>query len=154
MESFDPANELELIERAAAAPYIDYPPTPAWYPTAVGLWVAAMIGTFWWWRENAVLFVGALVLLVAIEVAFVRWISKRHGALPRLGHGTPPPEITRAYQSFFVGLIVVVAAVGLIWWLGGLVAAMVAAFVLVTAGLTLYERSYALAARTVRARWA
>lgn len=153
MESDDPAYELTLIERAAAAPYVDYPATPAWYPTVVGLWAAAMIGTFWWWRDSIVLFVGSITLLVILEVSFLQWVSKRHGAIPRLGHGTPPPQIARLYKLFFVGFLLVIAAVGLTWWLGGLGWGMVAAFVFVTAGVTVYERSYAQTAKQVRAQW-
>ena len=39
----DPYQQLAEAERAAAAPYVDYPPTPAWYAPAVGAWSAAVV---------------------------------------------------------------------------------------------------------------
>ena len=95
MES-DAREQLQIIERAAAAPYVNYPATPWWYSPLVGLWAAAMIGTFTWWRESTALFAASLAILIALEGAFIAWIQRRHGALPMPGRGTPPAEIGRA----------------------------------------------------------
>ena len=43
-------------------------------------------------------------------------------------------------------------AVGLVWWLVGVLAGAVTAFALVTAGIWYYERRYAVAAAKVRER--
>ncbi|MFC0627757.1 hypothetical protein [Kribbella deserti] len=146
--------QMAIVERAEAAPYIDYPPTPLWYYPSIGLWVAAMIGTFVWWRENAVLFAGTILVLVALEGAFIAWMSRRHGALPMPGRGNPPREIAAVWRGYFIGLALIVAAIAVVWWLTGPPIAAPAGFVLVTGGLVLYERRYAVAAAKVRERLA
>ncbi|MEU8075173.1 hypothetical protein AB0B31_06960 [Catellatospora citrea] len=152
MESIEVAEQLKAAERGAAAPYVDYPPTPWWYAPSVGAWVAAMIGTFTWWRENAGLFVGSLVALIAVEILFVTWMRRRHGALPMPGRGTPPTEIAGVWRGYAAALPVIALLVAAAWLLGGVPAAALAGFVLVTAGLAVYERRYAVAAATTRAR--
>ncbi len=152
MESIELAEQLRAAERGAAAPYIDYPPTPWWYAPAVGAWVAAMIGTFIWWRENAVLFTGSLVILIAIEIVFITKMQRRHGALPRPGRGTPPVEIAGVWRQYLIAVPVIVAVVALAWWLGGVGVAAGTAFLLVTAGLIRYEKAYAAAAAKTRSR--
>ncbi|WP_144120798.1 hypothetical protein [Catellatospora sichuanensis] len=152
MESIDLAEQLKAAERGAAAPYVDYPPTPWWYAPSVGAWVAAMIGTFTWWRENAGLFVGSLAALIAVETLFIVWMRRRHGALPMPGKGTPPAEIAGVWRGYAAALPVIALLVALAWWFAGVPAAAGAAFVLVTVGLAVYERRYADAAAQTRAR--
>ncbi|MET7747573.1 hypothetical protein [Micromonospora sp. NPDC005367] len=152
MESFAPEEQLRAAERGAAAPYVSYPPTPWWYAPSVGAWAAAMIGTFSWWRENAGMFVGSLAALIAVELLFVVWMRRRHGALPMPGTGKPPAEIAGVWRGYLSALPVVALLVGLVWWLVGVGAAAGTAFVLVTVGLAAYERRYAMAAARVRAR--
>jgi hypothetical protein len=152
VESIGVREQLAAAERGAAAPYVDYPPTPWWYAPSVGAWVAAMIGTFVWWRANAGLFLGSLAALLVVEAVFVVWMKRRHGALPTPGRGRPPAEIAKVWRGYAAALPVVAVAVGLFWWLAGLPWAVGAAFVAVTAGLALYERRYAAAAARTRAR--
>ncbi|GAA3198903.1 hypothetical protein ACFO1B_02375 [Dactylosporangium siamense] len=154
MESDEVREQLALVRRAEAAPYIDYPPTPWWYSPAIGAWVAGMIGAFTWWRSDAVLFVGTLAALIVLELAFLTWMRRRHGALPMPGRGTPPHEIAAAWRGYAIALPVVVVVVGFVWWLAGVPVAAGVAFVLVTAGLAVYERRYAAAAAKVRSRLA
>jgi hypothetical protein len=151
MES-DAEEQLRIIERADAAPYISYPKTPWWYPPVAGLWVAALIGTFTWWRESGLLFVGSLAVLLGLEVVFLTWMQRRHGAMPFPGRGRPPREIGRIWVRYFQAVPVLVIAIGLAWWLAGVLAGAVTAFVLVTAGIWYYERRYAIAAAKVRER--
>src|SRR4051812_33762710 len=151
MES-DVEEQLRIIERAEAAPYVSYPKTPWWYSPVVGLWVAGMIGTFSWWRENGLLFVGSLAVLIALEIGFLTWMQRRHGAMPFPGRGRPPREIGRIWQRYFLTVPVFVLAVALVWWLAGVLAAALTAFGLVTVGLWYYERRYAVAAVQVRER--
>ncbi|WP_460491308.1 hypothetical protein [Dactylosporangium cerinum] len=113
-----------------------------------------MIGAFTWWRSDAVLFLGTLAALIALELVFLTWMRRRHGALPMPGRGTPPHEITAAWRGYAVALPVVALAVALTWWLAGVPIAAGVAFVLVTAGLAVYERRYAAAAAKVRSRLA
>lgn len=143
---------MRVVERAEAAPYVSYPETPGWYPPAVGLWVAGLVGAFAWWRENGLLFVGSLAGLVAVEVWFLVWMQRRHGAMPFPGRGRPPREIGRIWKGYFLAVPVVVAIVALAWWLGGVPVAAATAFVLVTVGIWYYERRYAIAAAHVRER--
>jgi hypothetical protein len=153
MES-DAREQLRMLERAEAAPYIEYPKTPWWYSPAIGLWVAAMIGTFTWWRENAVLFTSSLAALIVLEIGFITWMQRRHGAMPFPGRGRPPMEIAAIWRAYFAGLAAIAVLVALAWWLIGVPTATVAAFVLVTSGLIVYERRYAVAAARVRERLA
>lgn len=153
MES-DAQEQLRVLERAEAAPYVDYPKTPWWYAIVVGLWVAAMIGTFTWWRENAPLFTASLVGLILLELAFITWMQRRHGAMPMPGRGKPPVEIGAMWRRYFAGLAATVVITGLIWWLIGVPAAAATAFVLATGGLVIYERAYAVAAAKVKERLA
>ena len=152
MESTPPDEQLRVIAQGEAAPYIRYPPTPWWYSPAVGAWAGAFVGMFTWWRVNAPLFIGSLVVLIALEGVFIGWMWRRHGALPRLGYGRPPAEIAEVYRRFAVSFAVVAVAVAVSWIFGGVPAGAAVAFVTVTAGLALYERRYARAAAHVRER--
>lgn len=154
MESDEAKDLLRVAERAEAAPYIDYPPTPWWYFPTIGAWAAAMIATFTWWRENAALFVGSIAVLIVLEIVFLRWMTRRHGALPMPGKGSPPAEIQPVWRGYFISLPVVAAVVALSWWLGGVLVAASAAFIVVTAGLVFYEQRYDRAAAATRARLA
>lgn len=151
MES-DAEEQLRIMERAEAAPYVSYPKSPWWYPLVAGLWSAALIGAFTWWRDSSLLFVSSLALLVAAEVAFLTWMQRRHGAMPFPGRGRPPREIGRIWVRYLLAVPVLAIAVGLVWWLVGVLAGAVTAFVLVTAGIWYYERRYAIAAAKVRER--
>jgi hypothetical protein len=151
MES-SPEEQLAAAARGAAAPYVEYPPTPWWYAPTVGAWTAALVGTFTWWREDAVLFSVVMVALVAAEGVFLAWMRHRHGALPAPGMGTPPPEIAGEQRRYLAALPVMALVVGLTWWLVGIPAAAGVSFVLVTVGLVGYERRYARAAARTRAR--
>ena len=145
---------LLVAERAAAAPYIDYPASPAWFAPVSGLWFAALVGVFTWWRESVAVFVVALALLIALEAGFFAWMRQRHGALPMPGTGTPPVEIGRIWRGYFAGCGVVITAVALVWWQFGVLPAAATTFVLVASGLTWYERAYISSAGAVRERLA
>lgn len=154
MESDEARELLRVAERAEAAPYLDYPPTPWWYYPVIGAWAAGMIGAFTWWRESIPLFVGTLVVLIVAEIVFLNWMQRRHGALPRPGRGSPPAEIGVEWRNYFVALPIVAVVVAGAWVLGGVLAAAGVAFVLITGGLVIYEKRYARAAEAVRARLA
>lgn len=149
------AVELHEAERAAAAPYVSYPPTPWWYSPVIGAWFAAMLAVLAQWSRGSSFVVGlALIGLSGLEVGFIRWMMKRHGAMPWPGKGTPPPEIKRLWNRYFLGGLAVVALVAAVWWQFGVWFAAGAAFVLVTGGLYWYERAYLVAAAEVRTRLA
>lgn len=145
----DLAAQLRAAERAAAAPYVVFPPTPRWYPPAVGTWAATLLALFAWGPGTATFAVG-LVALLAVELGFLRWYARRHGAMPSLRQ--PPAEFRPAFRRYAVGVAVVVALVALAWVLVGEWAAVATTWVAVTAGLAGYERLYAEAARRTRER--
>lgn len=159
MES-DPGSDLrksqrmaqKMAERAEAAPYVDYPPTPKWYPPSVGVWAAALVLLIAQREDHQVLTVIGILALVAIEGAFLSWYSRYHGALPSLRH--PPAEFRVAFLRYLAGLAVVIGLIALAWWVVDPWAAAIVTLVSVTAGLALYEREYAAAARRTRQRLA
>lgn len=149
MESDEIRAQLRDVERAAAAPYVDHPPSPRWLPVAFGAWVAAFVLCF---LLDGPLFAAVVVALLLLELGFIRWVAKRHGALPDPTKGEPPAEIVRQYRNYLVGLAAIAVAVVLLAWLVDLVLTAVVAFVLVTGAYAVYERTYDRAAAQVRAR--
>ncbi len=151
MESYTEARSaLAVAERAGAAPYIDYPPTPKWYPAAVGAWLAAMIVVCHGASERPAVFVPALLVLLAAEGAFFAWYRRRWQTWPSMRNA--PREIHAAYRRYAVGVTLAFAIGIAAYVLISPYVAAVLAFVLTTAGLTLYERDYANAAEATRRR--
>jgi len=152
MESAEELRERErelVAERAAAAPYVDYPPTPRWYPPFMGLWATGYTAVLGVPREHAMLqALGQLVLLV-VMIGFQVWYRRYRGTWPR---GKAPAEVRRVLAAFVVGAVVVIGLVALALWLGPLWIAVVVAFVLVTIGVSWYEAVYARAAARTRTR--
>jgi hypothetical protein len=130
------------------------PPSPWWVPPAFGVWFAAFVGAFAFWRENELAFAAMMIALSAGIGVFLGWLTRRYGALPMPGRGNPPAEIRREYRRYAVGAVVIAGIVACVWWWAGVVAASAAAFVLVTAGLSLYQTRYERAASVVRERLA
>ncbi|HTW16309.1 MAG TPA: hypothetical protein VMF51_14335 [Nocardioides sp.] len=152
MESdrLDPREARRIAERAEAAPFVDYPPTPWWYAPAAGLWAGSftlLAGV----REHGLAVLG-LLALVAVESAFLAWYSRYHGAFPSLRRA--PREFRPAFARYFVGLALVLLLVVGAWVAWGVFVAAVVAAVSVAAGLALYERTYARAAARTRDRLA
>lgn len=148
----DPVDAVRELERAEAAPYVRVPPAPPWVAPAFGAWFAGWVGMWALWDGNRIAFAGASVLLIAVLGGIVRATHGSSGAVPVLGRGTPPPEITRLYRQYVLGCVVVAALVAAVWWWAGTGAATAAALVLVTAGLARYAARYEQAARVVRDR--
>jgi uncharacterized membrane protein len=141
------AAALREDERAAAAPWIHYPATPAWYPVAGGLWFGA-----WAWIITADPWWSTLLMLplVALVGVYVGWYRRRRGTAPRWTGA--PREINRVLR-LFLGIAAVLVAGGLL--LDQLVGRWpMIAFVTVgvAAGLAFYEWRYARAAREARER--
>lgn len=154
MES-DAHETMAELERAEAAPYIDYRPTPWWVAPYFGLYFVGLVLAFAWTSDayRPVYFAILAVLLVSLFVV-VRHIKRRNGALPFPGRGTPPPEIARVYRLYFWSLIPVAAVLLLSFFLLPVPVSAVIAFVTVTAGVVLYDRVYERAAVVVRERLA
>lgn len=162
MESNEVAPALRDLERAEAAPYVDYPATPTWYPLAAGVWFSVFVYAFaigvghWLTSEptsaaQAIGFSATMMILVAIEVAFFNWYFTSYGAVPSL-RGNAPPEIRDAFRRYFVGLGIVVPVIIVAAVLAGPLGGAMVALVLVTGGAWLYERRYEVAAEAVKAR--
>lgn len=148
-ERDEAADTLKAAERAGAAPLIDYPPTPRWYPYAGGAWFAAIVAvaTF---RPASSVAVPAIVALIALLAGFLGWYSRKRGTWPTLSDA--PPEFRSVFRLYAVGVVVIAAIVaGLAIWAPP-AAAPIATLVLVTVGLAAYERVYARAADATRER--
>ena len=149
MESNEIRETLRAADRAEAAPWLDYPPTPAWYPLAVGLWAAGITLVLGYlmdgWR------IAGIVSLIAVEIVFLSWYARYRGTLPS---GAAPRGLRPAIARFcaaFVGVVALVLAGALLVapWTGAAVA--VAG---VTGLVRWYERAYAVAAQRTRAHLA
>lgn len=149
MESDELREAAVAADRAETAPWVDYPPTPAWYPVSVGVWSALLVLAFG--IPDTVWRVIAMLALVVVEGAFLGWYRSYRGVQPS---GAPPAELRRT-MAVMLGTSVLV--VGIVIALALLVApraGAIAALVLVTAVVWRYERAYADAARRVRQRQA
>jgi hypothetical protein len=152
MESDEIRAALRDADRAEAAPWTDYPPTPRWYPPAVGVWAALLTLVFTGFDDHHSLRLGAIMALIAVELGFVRWyVRYRNGVMPT---GPAPREFRGAIVRFVAGAAVIVSGAAA---LAAVVAAWLAAgFALIatTVLLAWYERAYADAARRTRERLA
>jgi hypothetical protein len=149
MESDEIRAALREADRAEAVPWTDYPPTPRWYPPAVGLWAALLTLAF---AELDDLRLPAVLALIAIELGFVRWyVRYRNGVMPT---GPAPREFRGAIALFVAGAAVIVAGTAALATLLSPWAGAGLALVTTTALLAWYERAYADAARRARERLA
>lgn len=149
---------LRVAERAAAAPYVDYPPTPWWYPAMLAVYAAALALVFGAARGQLTFFgelVAVAVLLLAVFLlgAWWRWDRNRRGTWPRVWRfSSAPPEIRPVMRRWFAGFVVVLAvAAALVVWVSVWLAAPVAA-VITYLGVVWYERVFGRAAARVRER--
>jgi hypothetical protein len=147
MESNEIRDALRAADRAEAAPWIDYPPTPRWYPVATGVWAASLVLAFQ--IDQSFLRAMVVLALVGVELAFLGWYRRYRGTMPK---GTAPKEFRSAINLFalinvLTAAVVVATSLAGLPWLGALIA-----LVAVTANFTWYERAYADAARRARER--
>ncbi|MFF5446341.1 hypothetical protein [Streptomyces sp. NPDC012888] len=149
MESdFSARRALAVAERGAAAPWIDYPPTPRWYCPGAGAWAAALVLALvelrgWW-------LLLALGALAAVEWAFLLWYRRLRAAWPRTDRA--PAEFRPAIRTLLLGGAALTAAVVLLAVSVGSAVAVPLTFAGVTAGLAWYEKAYARAAARTRER--
>lgn len=143
---------LRTADRAAAAPYIDYPEPPWWYPPAAGLWFAAIVSlTGDVVTDNPVVRGVALAALIAILGVAVQRYRRIRGVMPATSPRHAPPEIRREMYAYLIAAAVVVTVV-LATASTRPTAAPPVTFVLATGGLALYEGRYRRAAGKVRER--
>lgn len=144
----DIARELRQADRAAAAPYIDYPPTPRSYLVVTGLWAICFCLTLAIPRPGPLREVTQLVL-IAVSLALTGWYHRHRGTWPR---GRAPEEIRRVKVAFLIGATMVVCLVAVAFGLAGPWVATPVAVVVIAPALARYERAYARAAARARAR--
>ncbi len=137
--------QLHEIERGEAASWVVYPPTPAWWPVAYGIWAAAfalVVGLL----EGGAKSLSQLGLICLVGVMAV-WDRRRRGTYPT---GRPPRALNGPILRMVAGAVAVAVAA---WVAGELVGVWPAAAV---AGLgawavvTFYEREYAAVAADIR----
>lgn len=147
MESDEVRAALHEADRAEAAPWVDYPPTPAWYPVASGSWAAALVLVVG--ELDGVVFAFFMAGLVAIELGFLAWYRRYRGTMPS---GPAPQEFRTIIVVFATASVVTAGAVLVLSlavspWLGAPLA-----LVAFTSLFAWYERAYADAARRARER--
>ena len=146
-----PQQALDEVERATAALWSHYPPTPWWYCPGSGAWHAALVLVLGGLHESPLLLAAAMVGLFAVAAWFTTWYTRYRGTIPRVGSSIPAefrPAVV-AFGAFYVSVlaVVVLVFVGL-----GYLAAAIVAFVGVTVLFAVYERAYAAAAAATRER--
>lgn len=154
MESNEsPERDLQLAERAAVAPWLDYPPTPWWHAPSGGVLLGAIVLVLGE-SENVHTAVG-VALALAVVLAVGAWLGAsvaRMGVVPRLR--SAPAEFVPVLRGYFAGCgLLALLIVTVYVTVGSRVAAAVAALG-AWGGLVLYERRYEKAAEAARKRLA
>ncbi|THJ68622.1 hypothetical protein E8P82_01585 [Arthrobacter echini] len=150
MENIEDA--LLAADRAAAAPFVQTPPAPAWYPLAMAIYFTAVAGSFPLLQDDHVL-LGAGVLVVAISglLTLTLTIRAQRGTWPRLAEA--PPEIKRVVAVFVSLAVLALLVSAAIWFWVGAAAGLSTVFIASLAVVWAYEfRLYPAAARQVRQR--
>lgn len=133
---------------AAAAPFLEPPPTPSWYPVAAGAWSAAFVLAVGGLRDRFGLFTAAMGVLVGLLVAYTTWFGRRWGGWPPARRA--PAEIDRVMRRFLLGGAVIIGAIMLIGHWTGYILAAGATFIAVTMWVGWYDTAYTAA--VVRAK--
>ena len=145
---------LRDLNRAAARPFIEYPPTPWWYPVLMGGYFAAITSAMYFGAAGNLaaelgLFIGAILSMFF----FFRWYRTRWGTWPRMSEA--PPEIRRAYTVCFIASGIALALGVIVALLTSATLTVATVFVLFAGLFWAYERKvYPAACAAVRARLA
>lgn len=151
METNPDQDLLRELERAEAAPYVDYPPTPAWYFPAAGAWFAGITGMQGLTEDHLPIALVLLVVLIGALGAFCAWYAGYRGAMPSMLRRAPR-GMGPMFALYFVGAALIFGAVWTTGHAAGWGWASPLTFVLATTGLWLHEKSYGAAAARVRER--
>lgn len=150
MESTPTPDEvLRATDRAAAAPWTDYPPTPLWYPPITGVWAGLLVVVIGQRDTHPAITLFGLLGLIAAEYAFVLWYRRYRGTMPA---SAPPAEFRPAIARLILGAAAVAGAAWLTGHFLGLIPAAAVVVFLVTLLIAWYETAYAAAAAAARAR--
>lgn len=155
MENHDAIREeLRVAERAAAAPYADYPKDPWWTAPGFGALAALfVVGVNLGAQPQVPGWAATLpsALVVLGSGGYLWWQRRRRGTMPS---GRAPREISRVLWWFVLGAAVVAVALFVLADLAPLWLGVPAAFVLAAAGVACFGRAYDRAAARVRERLA
>lgn len=149
METNGAREALRTADRAAAAPWIEYPPVPWWHPLFFAAYAAALtlsIGLLGG-IASALVNVG----LAGAAITYLAWYTRKRGTYPR---GKAPQELRGPFALLFGGAALIAVAA---WGIGALVSVALAAAVAALATGVLvarYEVLYARAAARTRERLA
>lgn len=153
MESYSEAREaLSEMDRGEASPYVDYPPTPTWYPPSVGLFAGALVLGLAALMEST--WLGCVVIggIVVLEAAFLSWYSRFHGAMPSLRN--PPKEFRSLLWRFALGYVALIVIAVALWFLTNAWITAVTVAVMTTGAVSIYEKAYAATAARTKVRLA
>lgn len=159
MESTHPipptGDELRDVERAAAAPFVDYPELPRWWVIVAGLWFTAVLApSVTEWPDNTALRISILVVLVAALGAAVTWYTSQRGVVPSTDPRHAPPEVGRVMWAYYALAAAAFGVMLALWaWAPPLVT-LAWVFGVSTGGLAIYDRRYERAANRAKARLA
>lgn len=156
MESNEIREQLRLAERAAAAPYIDYPKDPWWQFLLLSLVLpifALLLNTL----VNGSTTMRSLLALqslaiTGITLAVVLSQRKRRGALP--SGGKAPAELRRVFRWYFVGASALTLAVSALALTTPLYVSMPVAWALSLFGIAWFGMAHERAAVRIRERLA
>ena len=146
-----PQQALAEVERATAALWAHYPPTPWWYCPGSGAWHAGFVLAVGGLQGSPALLAMAMAGLFAVLLRFTTWYTRYRGTIPRVG-SSMPAEFRPAVVAFGGCYLALLAVVALVFVTVGYLAAAVVAFAGVTVGFAVYERAYAAAAAATRER--
>ncbi len=151
MESKDLVRDLNL---AAARPFIEYPPTPRWYPALMGGYFAAIAASIFLGANGyGVAGFGVIAAAIVTLGLFFRWYRSRWGTWPQMSEA--PPEIRRAYRLAFAGALVALLLTVAVGLLSPPIVTVAVTFVVFTTSVWAYERRvYPAACAAVRSRLA
>ena len=145
-------DHYRTAERAAAAPYLEYPEDPWWTAPGFGVLGALFVlGLDLYGRDDVRDLWGSLahLLVVAGAVSYIWWQRRRRQTMPS---GNAPPEVNRVLVSFIVGAVIIAVGLFLLGDLAPLWLGLPVAFVVVTAAMYWYGTAYERAAAAARER--
>lgn len=156
MESNEIREQLRLAERAAAAPYVDYPKDPWWHMPLLSLTspiFAYMLYTMLHGTTTSRSTISfPAVASLGIALIIILHQRKRRGALP--SGGKAPAELTRVLRWYAVGGITLAVSVIALALTTPLYVSVPVAWVLSLGGIYWFGRAYERAAEQVRERLA
>lgn len=139
--------QLHEIDRAQAATWLHYPPTPWWWAPYFAAWTAALVlsvGYLPGWGSAL-----ANLALVAASGFLISYQRRHRGTWPT---GSIPRELHRPLWTLLGGSVVLAAVATALGFLVSVWASAVVTGALVGALVWWYERAYARAAERARRR--